>query len=288
MIRRLSLDYLNRNFFRACAVLCCFFLYHQAAAQVIRAGLKAGFQYSWASFDDNAHRDKVNVRPVPGFNAGVVLAFKVRDRFFLHTEYLYSTKGKVVTGDDKTLASGFYDPQFKDVVRYSYVEVPVIFTMHFKGTIGKDRQFKWYLGAGPNFSYWLGGRGTVVSGDILESIYEPELNYKIKFAPRPVDQSNVDVIYMNDVNRFQMGLNFGIGLLLEPINRHKVMLDLRYETASTRMGKDTSSSYILPASYNDNMKSRNQGVRFSVMYLLESSTDKKVRNKGKSTFKNKK
>jgi hypothetical protein len=85
----------------------------------------------------------------------------------------------------------------------------------------------------------------------------------------------------------QVGVNIGAGILLEPANGRKVMVDLRFELGHTWLGKPESADYVFPATFYNNLKARNMGLRFSVMYLLESNLDKKVRNKGKSVVKEK-
>src|SRR5690606_33628320 len=95
-------------------------------AQVVQLGLKAGYQLSWVNTDDQLRKDAFQNKPVSGFNAGAVVSFKVRERFFLHTEYIYSTKGTKVTMR-KNAPGQRYDSLFSEKVVYSYAEVPVIF-----------------------------------------------------------------------------------------------------------------------------------------------------------------
>jgi len=254
------------------SLLCTPFLY----GQVLHFGAKAGAQLSWVSNDDNSFRDIVKVRPQPGFNAGLVAAFKVKERFYLHTEYLYSTKGK--------RNKGRHDGMLSDNIVYNFIEVPMLYNVHFRGTIG-PRQYKWYVGAGPLFSYWLGGRGTVINNEYAENDFPPT-DYRIRFGERSEDDISGDV-YMNDVKRLQLGVNIGGGIMLEPINGRKVLADLRFELGHSWMGQPHSADYVLPLTYRDNLKARNMGLRLSLMYLLEHNTDKKVRNKGKSTIRNK-
>src|SRR5690606_34698728 len=139
-------------------------------AQIVRVGLKGGTQLNWTRLDSPSFRDSVRVSPTLGFMAGAVVSFKVKDRYFLHTEYLYSQKWTIIEG--KT------DPLHNDRLIYQYIEVPILYTMHFKCKIGKDRNFKWYLGAGPNISYMLGGKGTIRSSDLFEN-GRPSLDYSI-------------------------------------------------------------------------------------------------------------
>lgn len=244
-------------------------------SQIIDIGLKAGGQWSWVRSDDAAFRKLVNIHPVPGYNAGAVIAFKVMKRFSLHTEYLYSTKGKRITGK--------IDKLLEDRITYRYLDVPVLYNIQFKGNIGRG-QFKWYAGAGPLFSYWLGGNGTVNADEFEENNFQP-IDYTIRFGERGEDLGETDAIYMTAVKRFQLGFNLGGGILLEPGGNRKIMVDARLELGHTWMGTPESADYVLPVTYDDNLKARNMGLRFSVMYLFETNLDKKVRNRGKSNLK---
>ena len=246
-----------------------------ATGQIIRAGFKAGPQISWVTVDDPKFNEVANVRPIPGFHAGAVIAFKVKDRYFLNTEYIYSQKGKSVTGK--------IDLDLNDKVIYRHIDVPILFSMHFKGQLAKTRKFKWYINAGPNTSYWLGGKGVITSGDLIEND-PPELKYKIVFGTRP-DHNNPDILYIRDAKRLQFGMNIGGGMLLEPGKNQKVMIDFRYEIGHTQLGNPQSSQFLVPTDYQDNLKGRNKGIRLSLVYLFEFSSDRKELNKGKSTLR---
>lgn len=250
----------------------------QAFSQVMYFGVKAGPQLSWMKSDDREFRKTVRTLPKFGYSAGAVLSFKVKDRYFLHTEYLFSTKGKVNRGKvDKVL---------EDRITYNYLEVPVLYNIHFRQRMKGGRQFKLYAGAGPLFSYWLGGKGWIDSDEFRENNFAP-FKYKIRFGNRGEDIGETNVIYMSDVKRFQLGFNLGGGLLLEPATGGKLMADLRLELGHTWMGTPASADYVLPVTYDDSLKGRNMSVRFSLMYLFEMNLDKKVRNKGKSDLKQK-
>lgn len=255
---------------------------HQAHSQVMYAGLKSGFQASWTKHDDThtTYDDLYKIYPVPGFNFGGVFSFKVRDRYFLHTECLFSTKGRTIRGRA--------DKELKDRLIYYYVEVPLMYNVFFDAKLRAKqiKQFKWYVGIGPNFSYWLGGKGKIYNTEFSENSF-PALEYKLKFGERGEDQGEKELIYIRDAKRLQLGLNIGGGILLEPINGRKYMIDLRFELGHTWLGKERSADYVIPVDYTEgeNLRDRNMGIRLSFMYMFESSLDKKTRNKGKSTKK---
>jgi hypothetical protein len=47
-----------------------------AYAQIIRAGIKAGPQFSWVTVDDPKFNSVAEVHPMAGFHAGLVLLLK--------------------------------------------------------------------------------------------------------------------------------------------------------------------------------------------------------------------
>lgn len=252
-----------------------------ADAQILQTGLKAGYVLSWTRHDDHFtdYDDLYRITPVSGFNVGATGIVKIRKRFFLQSEILFTTKGRRLTGRvDKVLT---------DRATYYHLDVPILYNIHFNGRIKLKniKVFKWYTGVGPNISYWLGGKGRIVNTEFIENQF-PEMDYKIRFGERGEDgaQSN---IYMKDINRLQLGIQLGGGILLEPINGKKIMIDARFEFGHTWLGSENSADYIIPLDYNSakNMKDRNNNIRFSVMYLWEKNLEKRSRKKGKSTLK---
>ena len=126
-----------------------------AYSQVMDYGIKAGFNASWVRVDDDPdYRKATKIAPVPGFNVGAAFSFKLKKRYFLHAELLYSTKGQWLTEND--LEPDLYDEK----VTYNYIDLPLTYNIYFNGKLNV-KKFKWYVGIGPNFSYWLGGKGTL-------------------------------------------------------------------------------------------------------------------------------
>lgn len=244
------------------------------SAQVIWAGVKAGTQINFVKFDTD-FRDSVNAAPTLGFNAGGALSFRVKDRYFLQTEYTYSLKRKTIAGNKKT-----YDPQLNDKVSYHYFEVPVLFTMQFKVRLGGEKTFKCYLGGGPNIAYLVAARGRIKSGHLLENGISSQ-RYKVEFGDRENRDHN-NIIYYPRVNRFQFGINLGGGMILEPAPKRKVIIDIRYTFDQTLFGKK-KADYTIPLDYDDNLRFRNRTARVSVIYVLQYNLNKKERNLGKST-----
>jgi hypothetical protein len=257
------------------ASVCLVLLFASTAlsAQIL-IGPTAGAQVSWVGYDDKDYKDTVKVEPHVGYNVGFNLSFRVRKRFFLHTSFVYSTKGRTVKGK--------IDPQLKDKVRYSFLEVPIMYTYEIKTHVGTNKEFKWYFGAGPNISYWLGGKGTLDNTSISEA-HALTRKYKVVFDkdPSQVTEGEMNAI---DPNRIQLGLNLSAGFVFEPMGNQKIMLTLRYEMGSSWLGKNKGVFPDVP-DYQQQLRSRNIGFRISVAYLIDLKNAE--RKKGKSTLKKK-
>jgi hypothetical protein len=241
----------------------------QATSQIL-VGPIAGANYSWTTFADKDLKDSYKMIPTFGFHAGGHLAFKVRNRFFLHTSLVYSTKGREIEGK--------IDHLLKNFERYSFIEMPMSYTVDFRGKIGNNKEFKYFLGIGPNISYWLGAKGTLYNSDLQENNID-EISYKAVFKASPENQQQ-DEMNVQEPNRFQFGLNLVAGMVLEPAPRQRLMLSLRYELGHSYLAK--ADGILLNTYFQSPLRARNQGFRVSVAYLIDLKTEE--RKKGKSTI----
>jgi hypothetical protein len=254
------------------ALLCFIMISIECSAQ-LHIGPIAGGNLSWVSFAERDNKDIYKVKPVIGYHAGLHSAFQVRKRFFLHTSLIYSTKGKVIEGK--------VDERLKNTVRYNFLEMPIVYTVDFKGKFGKNgKEFKYFMGIGPNVSYWLGGKGDIYNIN-FEEANVGEQSYKIKFN-KSVDEVAENEMAVEDPTRLQLGLNFQVGMDLEPQPGHRLIVALRYELGHSNFSK-TSNGVLANTYYQDLLQSRSQGIRFSVAYLFDTKIDK--RKKGRSTIK---
>jgi hypothetical protein len=236
----------------------------------ILVGPVGGVNYSWTSFADKDLRDAYRVSPVIGFHAGGHLSFRVQKRFFLHTSLVYSSKGRLLEGK--------LDGLLRNDVRYNFIEMPISYTVDFKGRISRNKEFKYFLGIGPNLSYWLNAKGTLFNSDFEEENLG-ELTYHATYKTLTENQAP-DEMSIEEPNRVQFGLNIIAGMVLEPAPRQRVMLSVRYEIGHTYLAK--TNGMFLNTYYQDPLRSRNQGFRVSLAYLFDLKTEE--RKKGKSTL----
>ncbi len=235
----------------------------------------AGGQLSWTKFDESKFKDSYNVKPVWGYHAGVNVSMKVRNRFFLHTSILYSTKGRKITGRDDALLS--------NSVQYKFIEMPIIYAVDFRAQLGHGKQFKYFLGIGPNISYWLGGKGKLYNSDLDENAdyASRDLEYRIVFRKEPEDAAP-DEMNVAKPNRVQLGLNLATGLVFEPQPRQRILVLVRYELGHSFLSRESNGIFV-PTYYEDVLQSRNKGIRLSVSYMVDLKIED--RKRGKSTIK---
>lgn len=238
-------------------------------------GPLAGAQYSWIKFDESKHNTMYDVSGKPGWHAGANLSMKVRNRFFLHSSVIYATKSREITGK--------LDGLLTNSVRNDYVEMPIIYAVDFRGRIGNGKEFKYYLGVGPNVSYWLGGKGTIYNSDLAESVdYSgKDMDYRITFVKEGQEPEDGEMA-VNDPNRIQLGLNVATGLVLEPLPRQRILLMFRYELGHSFLSRTGSGSFA-PTYYQEVLQARNKGLAVSVSYMTDLRIED--RKRGKSTIK---
>jgi len=251
-------------------VLILFFATTLPVFSQLLVGPEVGANYSWTSFRDDDLKDQFQQRPMVGFHAGGHIAFKVRNRFFLHASLLYSTKGRVLTSQ--------YDGAMKNSAHYNFIDMPINYTVDFKGRIGKSKEFKYFLGIGPNVSYWLGGKGKFYNSE-LEENFKGIISYKIKFK-EPSDDQDEKELRVKNANRLQLGLNLMAGIVFEPWHKQRFIFSVRYELGHSYLAK--SDGAFVGTYYTEPLKSRNQGFRISLAYLYDLKTEE--RKKGKSTI----
>lgn len=228
----------------------------------ILVGPKAGARTSWMKYED-LDKEQYESKLFFGYSAGITTAFKVQKRFLLQLDIMYTQNGKKI--------EGISDPDLENNAKYHYINTPVLFKLDFKEAIG-DRSFKWYVGAGPNVNFWLGGKGLLKSVELKEENIE-ELNYKIIFDEIPANPE-YGGLYLLEANKLQVGLILSTGIVLEPAPGQSLMIDFRYEWGHSYMAKEEGKFANIIA-YRDDLRARNQAIMVSVAYVFD------IINKGK-------
>lgn len=237
----------------------------QVNAQIY-IGPKAGARVSWFQYEDFMEGE-YEKKPAFGYSAGITTAFKIQKRFLLQLDIMYAQNGKKI--------EGVSDPSLLNNAKYHYLNTPVVYKLDFKEAFG-DRTFKWYVGAGPNVNFWLGGKGILQSVELFEDNID-QLDYTIIFE-NTSSVPNEAGLYVDQANRVQVGLIISTGLVLEPSPGQSIMIDFRYEWGHSYMARDLGN-FASVIAYQDDLRGRNQALQISVAYLFD------IINKGKKEKK---
>ncbi|NBP69621.1 MAG: PorT family protein [Cytophagia bacterium] len=257
------------------ATLALLTLYCVTTYSQVLIGPVAGPQISWTEFNDKDLRSTFSTSPVVRYHAGVSVSLRAYKRFFLTTSLLYSKKGKVIESN--------VDSKLENKVVYTHIDMPIVYTAQFKGTLKGNKGFKYYIGGGPNISYWLSGKGTIASSDIAEG-GKTNIPYKVVFR-KSFDDITENEMNIADPNRIQIGINVVAGIVLQPLGFNEVNIMLRYERGHSFLG-DSNGIFPAATDYADVLASRNSGIRLSIAYMIDLKTDQ--RKKGKSTINKRK
>ena len=127
-----------------------FFLFISMVSSAQRIGIKAGGNYTNVIVSDNSASSGSSDKHmfVPGFHAGAFGEFDLAQILTLQVEAVYSQKGfKQKFTSSSSTVNITQDVKYT----YSYVDVPVMFNIHF-GQMGS------YIGIGPQVSFLVGAQ----------------------------------------------------------------------------------------------------------------------------------
>lgn len=255
----LSLGCMNKRFFLSIVLA----LLSGAAFSQIELGVKLGANASRSIFENAEYNRYTNSKFKIGFQGGIVAIFENpdNDKYALQTELYYAKIGRKVESDNFFESNNNNYGFTTNVAEYSYINLPVMFRMRFDA-----KGFDWYLVAGPQLSYWLGGKGAM---HVLDASRENKIdiyNYKINF-----DEPKAELEYMDvhDANRIQVGLTVGLGWHYELNDADRLAAGIRYYFGHSNMGIFDGGEIGGGSGRFDNFESVNHSLELSVFYTFD-------------------
>jgi hypothetical protein len=246
-------------------------------------GPVAGLGVSKVFFFDQASADAYKTLPSVGIDGGLMGSLVVRKNFVLNAQLLYSYRTKHISGRNQPNS----DAQFKFSSTMQYIELPIFYVLEFKsltgnptGRGGRVKTYNWFIGGGPTISYWLSGKSTLHSSNLLENGID-HVNYTSVFG---ADNSGIPPSitstkeYISEANRFQFAINITGGVAFEPVGFHKIVTFAQFNIAQTFLAK---SDVSLPSYDVDVLRAKNHSFKISVAYLFDTKME--TSKKGKST-----
>lgn len=220
----------------------------------ISLGLRGGLALNNTT-SDTRNIEFTSTNLAPAVYGGLCANFGLSDYMFLRTEINYSTKGYAITKyyDAQRFQTG--NTQYASFwgVNYSYIQVPIVLNYAFE-----SENFKFYVGAGPYFSYAFAGKKWAdlfiadLGGEFLnvKSVSEP-----YSFVSAFGSDNRKD-------NRLDVGAVFNVGIARK-LQNGDLFFEARYEHGF--MDWHSFKDGNVPKSYSSVM---NRGFTFSVGYVI--------------------
>jgi hypothetical protein len=241
-----------------------FFTCSLVPAQLL-IGSKAGGHLSGASFTDKPFNQDYKNQYLTGFHYGFVASSRLSELFYFHTELNFTRMRKSVSGKTDLI-------EFTNSAALNFIEMPVLVR-----AVHHINEFTFlYVNGGPCFNLWLGGRGNLHAKSVETSTKEDH-PYKIVFKGDEFDREN---LFVSEANRLQVGLSFGGGIVFTIAPKQKMMVDLRYYSGHTVLGKNIGEAFL---DYREDWRVTTRSMAMSVAYLYD--LDVNARFRGKSTLK---
>lgn len=198
----------------------------------------------------------------------------------------HRTSFQVEGGFSKSGRSWTYKPNSsKWTSTYNFIDLSMSLKRSFTLRIFRNVPSEWYIGAGPNINYWLGGKGKWVphlGPDTPPGIIS---NFKVVFDnPNPPLGSHLTNIYVNRENRWLYGINLSIGTSWTTLKNQRFFTELRLMWGQTYLGKKDSELLGSPeAAPQMSLKCNLKTLSFSIGYIFDRDIQRG--KMGKSTKK---
>jgi hypothetical protein len=269
---------------RAFSIL--FVLFNSLLISVAEAQLHVGAVVGGGASKVSFYGDQSDYESSPtlGYDAGLMASMRVHKNFVLNAQLLYAQRGTHVTGK--------LDPIYDLTSRMQYIDLPIYYVLEFKNiskkqstTVGLQKSFNWFFGAGPTISYWLGNSGTLKSSNLKENQIE-SLHYTTVFDRSnssfdPTTDATIESISLP--NRFQFAINISGGFGFEPTPGRKIVTTIHLNFAQSFLSDKGNGFFVGSPIDVDLLNVNNHSIRFSLAYLFDMKLETK--DKGKSMSK---
>lgn len=215
----------------------------------LNVGIKAGAIGGKAVYDDTDYDNSYNTSIRPGILIGSEIDLTITKVFSINGEFSYFKNFVYVTEDvDLNPSSIFYE--------LNYLQLPILLQANLtKGP------FQWYILFGPSVNYWLGGNIKTRFFDINRG-YD-ELNQDLVFK----ESSDIEKFFVSEPNRFQLGLQIGLGFKY-PVNQISTLkADLRYATIHSYLSDEENPGPFQPE-FSSNFRLGQRYLSINVAYMI--------------------
>jgi hypothetical protein len=233
-------------------------------SQKLALGVKSGPLVLWTAYGDRDDRAEFDSQAKAGFAVSGIIGFPLKKQYACIFEGGYSQRGRKVLFNN-----GFS----QNDATYRFTDFSLLLQRSFRFNLSKNVVADWYFSIGPQISYWLNGDGVVGSVDNEGQAYTLVFD-------KPFTGLIDNKMYLNDVNRWLFGLNFGMGMQAPLGGARKLNLELRFISGHTYFGARNSASYSWQ-NFEDNLRANEKILTLTAAYVID--VDLRDRKQGRST-----
>lgn len=245
-------------------------------------GPKIGYSYITHNYQDSEYKNTYDVPADWNFQAGAALSYTATSRYSVYGELLYERIEKKV---ENIAITGITE---RSEMTNHYISVPIMLRI----TLGRV-PFHYYINGGPRLAYWLGGKGTLLTEELLEfpDNIDAEGNplpntYRIRFnLDKVTNDASSESAFVSKPNRVQFGLTVGGGMFFDMQGGGRLQCDFRYTWVHSNMATNNGDADLnfISGDYRENFEFYNNIATVGVAYLFPYNSQ--FRRKGKSTSK---
>ncbi|SMD31641.1 Outer membrane protein beta-barrel domain-containing protein [Reichenbachiella faecimaris] len=248
-------------------------------------GPKFGTQIIIPQYQSKSHSDTFKVSNKVNWHAGIAMDYSTEGHFEVHTEIVYARI------NNRTRAKSIFPDQSLDNKTVNhFLTAPLMARVVFM----KNSRFKVFAEAGPRLSWWLGGKGSIVSDETEENatVLGQAVDYKVLFLNEELDEINPteyeNKLIVTKPNRLQYALDFGVGWLFDITPSQRVIVDAKISWAHSNMAFNDGVAFSNIENYKEDMEYRSHMLMISVSYMFGFNPALNVKGKSSSNVGGKK
>ncbi|MEO9806154.1 MAG: outer membrane beta-barrel protein [Reichenbachiella sp.] len=248
-------------------------------------GPKVGGQIILPRYQVAAHKDSFNVSSKVNWHAGLAMDYSTEGAFEVHTEVVY------LRVNNRVRPKGLFPDQSLDNKTVNhFITAPLMARVVFM----KNSRFKVFVEAGPRLSWWLGGKGTIISDETEENASIPgeAVNYDILFLDKELEELNVgdytDKLIVTKPNRLQYALDFGVGWLFDVTPTQRVIVDAKISWAHSNLAFTDGTRFSNINDYREDTEYRSHMFMVSIAYMFGFNPELTLKGKSSSNVGGKK
>jgi len=237
-------------------------------------GPKVGGQLITPQYNNQARKDSFDITSKVNWHAGIALDYSTDAMFEVHTELVY------MRVNNRSISTDLFTQTVDSKTTNHYLSAPLMARMIFL----RRSKIKVLAQAGPRLSYWLGGKGTLSTSELIQ-FGDDKIEYDIMFSD--LEQSELESTsirgkhLITKPNRLQYALDIGFGGVWEMGPSQRLILDIKYSFGHSYMSFNDGNLITDAIDYEEDMEYNTNMMVFSLSYMY--GYDVVGRRKGKST-----